>query len=53
MRLGATRPPILVPFGPERGSSFVMVATLGGWVTRIMKGKGLFLAKYRKPLGQG
>ena len=45
--------PILVPLGPERGSSFLMIATLGDWVTRMMKGKDLFLAKYRKLLGQG
>jgi len=30
----------------------MMVATLGDWVTRMMKGKDLFLTKYRKPLGQ-
>ena len=45
--------PILVPLGPERGSSFLMIATLGDWITRKMKGKDLFLAKYRKLLGQG
>ena len=47
------RVPILVPLGPERGSSFLMIATLGDRVTRMMKGKGLFLAKYRKLLGRG
>ena len=45
--------PILVPLGPERGSSFLVIATFGDWVTRMMKGKDLFLAKYRKLLGQG
>ncbi|MEO0543253.1 MAG: NAD(P)/FAD-dependent oxidoreductase [Pseudomonadota bacterium] len=45
--------PILVPLGPKRGSSFLMIATLGDWVTSMMKGRDLFLSKYRKLLGQG
>lgn len=44
--------PILVPLGPKRGSSFLMIATLGDWVTSMMKGRDLFLSKYRKLLGQ-
>ncbi|MEO0766748.1 MAG: N-acyl homoserine lactone synthase, partial [Pseudomonadota bacterium] len=44
--------PILVPLGPNRGSSFLMIATLGDWVTRRMKGRDLFITKYRKLLGQ-
>ncbi|MSU89402.1 SidA/IucD/PvdA family monooxygenase [Rhodobacteraceae bacterium 2CG4] len=44
--------PILVPLGPERGNSFMMVATLGDWVTRMMKGRDLFLTKYNKLLGR-
>jgi len=44
--------PILVPLGPKRGSSFLMIATLGDWVTSRMKGRDLFLSKYRKLLGQ-
>lgn len=44
--------PILVPLGPNRGSSFLMIATLGDWVTRMMKGRDLFITKYRKLLGQ-
>lgn len=44
--------PILVPLGPKRGSSFLMVATLGDWVTSMIKGRDLFLSKYRKLLGQ-
>ncbi|MEM6617912.1 MAG: FAD-dependent oxidoreductase [Pseudomonadota bacterium] len=45
--------PILVPLGPEKGSSFLVIATFGDWVTRTMKGKGLFISKYRKILGYG
>ncbi|SFQ96962.1 NAD(P)/FAD-dependent oxidoreductase [Poseidonocella sedimentorum] len=44
--------PILVPLGPRRGSSYLMVATLGDWVTRMMKGRDLFLTKYNKLLGR-
>lgn len=44
--------PILVPLGPKHGSSFLMIATLGDWVTSMMKGRDLFIAKYRKLLGQ-
>ena len=44
--------PILVPLGPQRGSSFLMIATFGDWLTRKMKGRDLFISKYRKLLGQ-
>ena len=44
--------PILIPLGPQRGSAFLMAFTGGDWITRMMKGKDLFLAKYRKLLGQ-
>jgi len=44
--------PILVPLGPRRGSAFLMAFTGGDWITRMMKGRDLFLAKYRKLLGQ-
>ncbi|MEO0916667.1 MAG: FAD-dependent oxidoreductase [Pseudomonadota bacterium] len=44
--------PILVPLGPKRGNSFLMIATLGDRVTSLMKGRDLFLSKYRKLLGQ-
>ncbi|WP_421726102.1 NAD(P)/FAD-dependent oxidoreductase [Bauldia sp.] len=44
--------PILVPLGPERGSSFLMIATFGDWVTRIIKGRDLFLSKYQKIFGR-
>lgn len=43
--------PMLVPLGPGRGNSFLIIATFGDWVTRNLKGKGLFIAKYRKLLG--
>lgn len=45
--------PILVPLGPRKGASFLMVATFGDWITRMIKGKDLFIAKYRKLLGYG
>ncbi|MEM6383354.1 MAG: FAD-dependent oxidoreductase [Pseudomonadota bacterium] len=45
--------PILVPLGPEKGNSFLVIATFGDWVTRTIKGKDLFIAKYRKLLGVG
>ncbi|MEM0937115.1 MAG: FAD-dependent oxidoreductase [Pseudomonadota bacterium] len=44
-------PPILVPLGPDRGNSFVIIGTFGDWLTKTMKGKDLFIAKYRKLLG--
>ncbi|MEM9854412.1 MAG: FAD-dependent oxidoreductase [Pseudomonadota bacterium] len=43
--------PILVPLGPARGNSFLMIATFGDWVTKSAKGKDLFIAKYRKIMG--
>ncbi|MEM1080535.1 MAG: FAD-dependent oxidoreductase [Pseudomonadota bacterium] len=43
-------PPILVPLGPERGSSYLFIATFGDWVTRNVKGKELCISKYRKLL---
>lgn len=45
--------PILVPLGPEKGNSYLGFATFGDWVTKPMKGKDLFITKYRKMLGQG
>lgn len=43
--------PILVPLGPQRGASFLVIATMGDWITRIMKGRDLFIPKYRKLFG--
>ncbi len=45
--------PILVPLGPLKGNSYLLIATFGDWVTKTMKGKDLFVAKYRKLLGYG
>ncbi|MEM8617974.1 MAG: FAD-dependent oxidoreductase [Pseudomonadota bacterium] len=45
--------PILVPLGPKRGNAFLMIATFGDWITKTMKGKDLFISKYRKLLGYG
>lgn len=47
-----TNAPILVPLGPQRGASYLSFATFGDWVTRQMKGKDLFVPKYRKLFGQ-
>ncbi|GAA3856914.1 NAD(P)/FAD-dependent oxidoreductase [Celeribacter arenosi] len=44
--------PILVPLGPERGNSFLVLFTAGDLVTRMMKGKDLFVAKYNKTLNR-
>ncbi|MEM1272959.1 MAG: FAD-dependent oxidoreductase [Pseudomonadota bacterium] len=44
--------PMLVPLGPRRGSSFLVVGTFGDWVTRTMKGSDLFVPKYRKLFNQ-
>lgn len=42
--------PILVPLGPVLGNSWLF-ATVGNWITRKMKGKDLFIPKYRKAFG--
>ncbi|MEM9128388.1 MAG: FAD-dependent oxidoreductase [Pseudomonadota bacterium] len=44
--------PILVPIGPRRGNSYLGFATVGDWITRSMKGRDLFITKYRKLLRQ-
>lgn len=44
--------PILIPLGPERGSSFLVLMTVGNWVTRALKGKDLFIGKNKKLLGR-
>ncbi|MEM1288127.1 MAG: FAD-dependent oxidoreductase [Pseudomonadota bacterium] len=43
--------PILVPLGPEKGNSYLMIATFGDFITKTIKGKDLFIGKYRKLLG--
>jgi len=45
--------PILIPLGPVRGNGFLIIATFGDWVTRTMKGKDMFISKYRKLFGLG
>ena len=42
--------PILVPLGPSVGNSWLF-ATVGDWITRKMKGKELFIPKYRRAFG--
>ena len=49
----AGKAPILIPLGPEKGNSFLVLFTAGDFLTRMMKGKDLFLAKYTKALGRG
>tara|TARA_R110002072_G_scaffold18700_1_gene69773 strand:+ start:1968 stop:3050 length:1083 start_codon:yes stop_codon:yes gene_type:complete len=44
--------PILVPLGPKRGNSFLGLFTAGDFLTRKMKGEGLFVAKYNKLLNR-
>lgn len=48
-------PPILVPLGPKRGASVVPVTkrglTVGGFLTSQIKGKSLFIPRYRKEFG--
>ena len=44
--------PILLPLGPVRGSSFLVLFTVGNWITRKIKGADLFLAKYNKTFGR-
>ena len=41
------RAPILVPLGPQRGNSYLGLFTAGDLVTRMIKGKDLFIGKYR------
>lgn len=44
--------PILLPLGPERGNSFLMLFTVGDWITQKMKGAHLFVSKYQKLLNR-
>ncbi|WP_069300358.1 NAD(P)/FAD-dependent oxidoreductase [Neptunicoccus sediminis] len=45
--------PFLVPLGPQKGNSYLILFTAGNVLTRAMKGKDLFLSKYNKMLGRG
>ncbi len=42
--------PILLPLGPEQGNSWLFM-TVGNGLTRKMKGRNLFLPKYKKAFG--
>ena len=44
--------PFLVPLGPEKGNSYLVMFTAGDKITRLMKGKDLFVPKYRKMLNR-
>ncbi|MFZ1108178.1 MAG: FAD-dependent oxidoreductase [Rhodomicrobium sp.] len=48
-------PPILIPLGPKRGASVLPVAgsgvAVGGFLTSTIKGKSLFISRYRKDFG--
>lgn len=44
--------PILVPLGPKVGNSYLVLFTAGNFLTRLMKGKDLFLSKYNKLFGR-
>lgn len=44
--------PILIPLGAKRGSSFLVIATVGDWLTSLIKGRDLFLTKYQKTFGR-
>ncbi|WP_426359197.1 NAD(P)/FAD-dependent oxidoreductase [Pseudocolwellia sp. HL-MZ19] len=43
--------PLFLPLGPNKGNSFLVIATFGDWVTSVIKGKDLFISKYRKLFG--
>ena len=48
-------PPVLVPLGPKRGASVLPLTksgvVVGGFVTSLIKGKSLFIGRYRKEFG--
>lgn len=47
-----SKAPFLVPLGPQKGNSYLVMFTAGDFLTRLMKGKDLFVSKYRKMLNQ-
>ncbi|GAA6189135.1 hypothetical protein NBRC116596_21980 [Litorivita sp. NS0012-18] len=47
-----SKAPFLVPLGPQKGSSYLVLFTAGDAITRLMKGKDLFVSKYRKMLNR-
>nr|WP_136659521.1 FAD-dependent oxidoreductase [Nitratireductor sp. XY-223] len=48
----ANKSMILIPLGPNIGNSFLAVATVGNFLTRLFKGKDLFLTKYNNSFGR-
>lgn len=46
-----SKSPLIVPLGPVRGCSFMVVASFGDCITSNIKGKDLFIGKYRKVFG--
>lgn len=44
--------PFLVPLGPLKGNSYLVMFTAGDMITRLMKGKDLFVTKYQKMLNR-
>jgi|SRR5271166_5830206 len=48
-------PPILIPLGPRRGASVLPLTksgpTVGGFLTSLIKGKTLFIPRYRMEFG--
>ncbi len=44
--------PFLAPLGPQKGNSYLVLFTAGDAITRLMKGKDLFVPKYRKMLNR-
>ena len=45
--------PLFLPLGPKKGNSFLVIGTFGDCVTSVIKGKDLFISKYRKLFGLG
>jgi len=45
-----SKAPILLPLGPQKGQSFLSLFTAGDFLTRVIKGKDLFLTKTHKLL---
>ncbi|WP_201590965.1 NAD(P)/FAD-dependent oxidoreductase [Psychrobacter fozii] len=43
--------PLFLPLGPKKGNSFLVIGTFGDWITSMIKGKDLFISKYRKIFG--
>lgn len=50
------KPPILIPLGPKKGASVLPLSrdgtVVGDWLTAKIKGKELFIPRYRKEFGR-